>query len=194
MDGPALRESRVTELLHAWRRGDSAAGDELFAAVYDELHTLAARRMRLERAGNTLQASALVNEVYVRLIDARNVAWHDRAHFFAIAAQIMRRILVDAARRKGYAKRGGNAQRQPFEETLAIAAQPSGELAALDDALRALAEFDERKSKVVELRFFGGLSVEETAVVLRISPQSVLRDWSLAKAWLARELVRGAGE
>ena len=194
MDEPSLRESRVTELLHAWGRGDSAAGDELFAAVYDELHTLAARRMRLERAGNTLQASALVNEVYVRLIDGRNVAWQDRAHFFAIAAQIMRRILVDAARRKGYAKHGGNAQRASFEETLAAAPQLSGELVALDDALRALAEFDERKSKVVELRFFGGLSVQETAVVLKLSPQSVLRDWSLAKARLARELVRGAGE
>jgi RNA polymerase sigma-70 factor (ECF subfamily) len=194
MDGPSLRESRVTELLHAWGRGDSAAGDKLFAAVYDELHRLAARRMRLERAGNTLQASALVNEVYVRLIDGRNVAWQDRAHFFATAAQIMRRILVDAARRKGYAKHGGNAQRATFEETLAATPQPSGALVALDDALRALAEFDERKSKVVELRFFGGLSVEETAVVLRISPQSVLRDWNLAKAWLARELVRGAGE
>ena len=194
MDGPPLRESRVTELLHAWGRGDTAAGDDLFAAVYDELHKLAARRMRLERAGNTLQASALVNEVYVRLIDTRKVAWQDRAHFFAIAAQIMRRLLVDAARRKGYAKHGGNAQRATFEETLAATPQPSGELVALDDALRALAGFDERKSKVVELRFFGGLSVEETAVVLRISPQSVLRDWSMAKAWLARELVRGAGE
>ena len=188
MDRPSLRESRVTELLHAWGRGDSAAGDELFAAVYDELHTLAARRMRLERAGNTLQASALVNEVYVRLIDGRNVAWQDRAHFFAIAAQIMRRILVDAARRKGYAKHGGSAQRASFEETLAAAPQLSGELVALDDALRALAEFDDRKSKVVELRFFGGLSIEEAADALDMSPATLKRRWTLARAWLFREL------
>jgi RNA polymerase sigma factor (TIGR02999 family) len=149
--------------------------------------------MARERAGNTLQASALVNEAFVRLIDARNIHWHDRAHFFAIAAQMMRRILVDAARRKGYAKRGGGAQRQTFDDALAVGTEPSADLIALDDALDALAALAKRKAKVVELRFFAGLSVEETAVVLKISPQSVLRDWSLAKAWLARELVRGGG-
>jgi RNA polymerase sigma factor (TIGR02999 family) len=190
MAGPPSCAYPLTALLQAWGQGDSAVADQLFEVVYDELHRIASRRIRREPPGNTLEPSALVNEAYVRLIDARNVDWQDRAHFFALAARIMRRILVDAARRKAYAKRGGNAQRQSFEETMAVGPQPSADLVALDDALDALATVDERKSKVVELRFFGGLSVDETASVLKISRQSVLRDWSLAKVWLARELVR----
>jgi RNA polymerase sigma-70 factor (ECF subfamily) len=148
--------------------------------------------MRRERASHTLQTSALVNEAYLRLIDAGQVQWQDRAHFFALAAQMMRRILVDAARRRGYAKRGGGAHRRTLDEALVAAPEPGLDLIALDDALEALSKVDLRKSQVIELRFFGGMSVDETAAVLKVSPQTVHRDWQLAKVWLARELRRGA--
>ena len=185
----------ITILLRAWGKGDEAAREQLFSVLHAELHRLAQRHMRRERDGHTLQATALVNEVYIKFIDVNSVQWQDRAHFFALAAQIMRRILVDAARRRGYAKRGGGMHGKTLDEALLVPPQPGRDLVALDDALHVLAEFDTRKSQVVELRFFGGLSVEETATVLKISTQSVLRDWKLAKAWLTRELGRGpAGE
>lgn len=192
MDEIAPLPVPLTALLHAWGKGDAAARDQLFPAVYAELHRLAQRHMRRERAGHTLQASALVNEAYLRLIDANQVEWQDRAHFFALAAQMMRRILVDAARRRRYAKRGGGAHRRTLDEALLMAQEPGLDLVALDDALQTLAKVDERKSQVIELRFFGGLSVEETAAALKVSTQTVLRDWNLAKAWLTREVQRGA--
>lgn len=141
-----------------------------------------------ERVGHSLQATALVNEVYLRLVDAKHVAWHDRGHFMAVSARAMRRILVDHARAKGFQKRGGGAVRVPFDESLTVTSEPAHDFVALDDALNALASFDERKSRVIELRFFGGLSVEETAAALRVSPDTVMRDWRLAKAWLMREM------
>jgi RNA polymerase sigma factor (TIGR02999 family) len=145
-----------------------------------------------ERAGHSLQATALVNEAYLRLIDVQHVNWQNRAHFLAMSARLMRRILVDYARSKGYQKRGGGAVKVTFDEGLPVAVEPAMDLVALDDALKVLATMDERKSRVVELRFFGGLSVEETATVLEVSPETVMRDWKLAKAWLMREL-RGEG-
>lgn len=180
----------MTVLLHAWQQGDTAARDQLFTAIYNELHRIARRYMRQERAGHTLQASALVNEAYLRLIDAKKIKWQDRAHFLGIAAHFMRRILVDAARRKGSARRGGRAHRATVDEAVVAAPEPGPDLLALDDALQELARVDQRKSQVVEMRFFGGLRVEETAAVLNVSPQTVLRDWSLAKVWLTRELER----
>jgi RNA polymerase sigma factor (TIGR02999 family) len=145
-----------------------------------------------ERAGHSLQATALVNEAFLRLVDVRRVNWQDRAHFLAVSARLMRRILVDHARARRYQKRGGGAAKVTFDEALMVSEEPGQDLVALDDALEVLARFDERKSKVVELRFFGGLSVEETASVLKVSPDTVMRDWRLAKAWLLREM-RGAG-
>jgi RNA polymerase sigma factor (TIGR02999 family) len=188
---------QITVLLRAWGNGDAQALDQLTPLVYDELHRLARRYMHNERAGNTLQTTALVNEAYLRLVDAAHLDWHDRVHFFAVSAQIMRRILVDAARARASAKRGGQAKRVTHSGTLNLDELPdvsSGrdrELVAIDDALNTLAEMDPRKARVIELRFFGGLSVEETAAVLKLSSQSVMRDWKLAKAWLTREL--GAG-
>ena len=191
------RESpEITELLKAWGSGDAAALDQLTPLVYDELRRLARRYMRNERAGNTLQTTALVNEAYLRLVDANRVAWQDRVHFFAVSAQIMRRILVDAARARGSAKRGGQVKRVNhstafnLDEIPDVSTGRDRELVAIDDALNTLAEMDSRKARVIELRFFGGLSVEETAEVLKISPQSVMRDWKLAKAWLTRELAK----
>jgi RNA polymerase sigma factor (TIGR02999 family) len=192
---PAAPE--ITVLLRAWGNGDPAALDRLTPLVYDELHRLARRYMRNERAGNTLQTTALVNEAYLRLVDAKGAGWHDRVHFFAVSAQIMRRILVDAARARFSVKRGGQARRVEHSSAFDLDAIPdvaSGrdrELVAIDDALNTLAGMDPRKARVIELRFFGGLSVEETAEVLKISPQSVMRDWKLAKAWLTRELSAG---
>jgi RNA polymerase sigma factor (TIGR02999 family) len=180
----------MTALLRAWSEGDEGARDRLFAVLYSELHRLAHRYMRREREGHTLQTTVLVNEAYLRLIGASEIAWQDRAHFLALAAQMMRRILVDAARRRRYAKRGGGAQMRTFDEGLPVSPEVGPDLIAINDALEALAKLDPRKGRVVELRFFGGLSVEETAAVLKISPQSVLRDWKLAKSWLARELKR----
>jgi RNA polymerase sigma-70 factor (ECF subfamily) len=181
-----------TALLLAWSQGDRNALDALLPLVYAELRQLAGRYMDRERPGHTLQATALVNEAYLRLIDVQHVNWQNRAHFLAMSARLMRRILVDYARSKGYQKRGGGAMKVTFDEGLPVAVEPALDLVALDDALKALAKVDERKSLVIELRFFGGLSVEETASVLAVSPDTVMRDWKLAKAWLIREL-RGEG-
>ena len=182
----------MTGILLKWRGGDEAALDELVPIVHDELRRIARRCMAGQRVGHTLQATALVNEAYLRLLDVQQVNWQNRAHFLAMSARLMRRILVDFARSKGYQKRGGGAVKVTFDEGLPVAAEPALDLVALDDALKTLAEVDERKSRVIELRFFGGLSVEETANVLSVSPETVMRDWKLAKAWLMREL-RGEG-
>ena len=181
----------VTQLLQAWRHGQDAALAELLPIVHQELRRLARRHMYGERPGRTLQATALVNEAYLRLVNSRQVNWQNRAHFFAISAQLMRRILVDAARARGYQKRGGGVARVTFDEALIRSKEKGRDLVALDDALKALASVDPRKSNVVELRFFGGLSVEETAEVLSVSPDTVHRDWSFAKAWLQREMTKG---
>ena len=178
----------VTQLLLAWGNGDQAAFDQLMSLVYEELRKQAQRFMRQQRPGHTLQATALVNEAYLQLIRSDQVRWQNRAHFFAISAQLMRRILVDFARARQNLKRGGAAQRITLDDTLQIAAGQPMELAALDDALRTLAKLNERQSKIVELRYFGGLSEEEVAEVLQISPRTVRRDWSLARVWLYREL------
>ena len=187
MSGPS---AHITELLLAWNKGDDQALDRLMPLVQDELHRLAHRYIAGERPGHPLQTTALVNEAYLRLIDSSRVRWQNRAHFFAVSAQLMRRILVDAARTRHKLKRGGGAIQVALDEAAVIAYEPSADLVALDEALKTLAAFDERKSKVVELRFFGGLSVEETAEVLKVSPVTVMRDWGLAKAWLLRELER----
>jgi RNA polymerase sigma factor (TIGR02999 family) len=178
----------VTDWLLAWSRGDQSALESLVPLVHRELHRLARRYMRRESRHHTLQPTALVNEAYLRLVQARNVPWRDRAHFFAIAARLMRQILVDHARRRNYGKRGGDVVRVPLDEAAVVSAEPGGDLVALDEALRALAVVDERKSRVIELRFFGGLSVAETAEVLDVSSDTVLRDWRLGKAWLMRAL------
>jgi RNA polymerase sigma factor (TIGR02999 family) len=183
----------ISMLLKAWGNGDQAALDRLTPLVYAELHRMARRHMRTERE-NTLQTTALVNEAYLRLVDAKGLACKDRTHFFALSAQIMRRILVDAARARVSAKRGGDAPRLDHSEAVNLddfagnVSQKSAEVLALDQALDDLARVDSRKARVIELRFFGGLSVEETADVLQISAQSVMRDWKLARAWLVREL------
>jgi len=190
--GPA----EITRLLKAWSAGDSAALDQLIPLVYNELRRLARHYIRKERAGVTLQTTALVNEAYLRLVHAKETGWRDRAHFFALSAQIMRRILVDAARARSSAKRGGPAGHVARSATLVLtdgvnfSSDRDRELVCIDEALDAMAEMDPRKARVVELRFFVGLSVEETAEVLKISPQSVMRDWKLAKAWLTRELSK----
>ena len=181
----------VTGLLLAWRGGDEEALSRLIPAIERELHRIARRCMAGERAGHSLQATALVNEAYIRLIDVRQMDWQNRAHFLAMAARVMRRILVDSARAKRYQKRGGGDVRITFDEGLAVAGDASPDLVALDDALCALARMDERRSHVIELRFFGGLTVEETAIVLKVAPDTVMRDSRLAKAWLARELSGG---
>jgi RNA polymerase sigma factor (TIGR02999 family) len=180
----------ITGLLRAWANGDTAALERLTPFVYDELLRIARRCMR-RQTPQTLQSTALVHEAYMRLVKVEGLRWQDRAHFFAVAAQMMRRILVDAARARRAAKRQGNAQRITFDEGLAISVKQDGDLVAIDDALSALAQLDPRKARVVELRFFGGLTVEETAEVLQISPDSVKRDWRLAKPWLAREVAKG---
>ncbi len=182
----------VTLLLRAWRAGDQEALDKLMPLVYGELHRLAHRYMLRERIGHTLQTTAVVNEAYLRLIDAQQVEWKDRAHFFAISANLMRRILVEFARSRGRNKRGGDARRVELDDAMVTSPQRGTDLVALDDALTALASTDERKAKVIELRFFGGLSVEETAEVLGVSPDTVMRDWRLAKVWLWREMKHGA--
>ncbi len=178
----------VTELLLAWSGGDDSALERLMPAVHAELRRLARREMRRERPGHTLQTTALVNEAYLRLVDMAGMAWNDRVHFFAVSARLMRRILVDHARSRLYQKRGGGATVVPFDEGLTVAADPGVDLVALDDALAALATLDPRKSQVVELRFFGGLSVDETATALHVSTGTVMRDWRLAKAWLLKQL------
>ena len=178
----------VTQLLLAWNDGDERALEKLVPLVYEELRRLARRRMRLERPDHTLQTTALINEAYVRLVDVHNVHWQNRAHFFALCARLMRRILVDYARGRRYAKRGGGAQPISLDQSVPVAPERSADLVAVDDALHALAEVDARKAQVVELRFFGGLTAEETAEVLKVSPETVRRDWKLAKVWLLREL------
>jgi RNA polymerase sigma factor (TIGR02999 family) len=180
------RTDDTTALLHAWGRGDRAALDRLIPLVHGELRRLAGRHMRHERAGHTLQASALVNEAYLRLIDVNQIRWQNRAHFFAMASRIMRRILVDAARAKGYRKRAGG-MKVSLDEADSLAATPIHDFVALDDALTALEALDPRKCQVVEMRFFGGMSVEETAEALHLSIGTIKRDWRLAKSWLARE-------
>jgi len=182
----------VTGLLRAWGQGDENALPKLMPLVYDQLHAAARRYMAGERAGHTLQTTALIHETYLRLVDVRRVEWQDRAHFLAVCAQLMRRILIDFARSRGYQKRGGAAPHVNFDEKLVVTAEPDFNLVALDDALKRLAQVDERKSKVVELRFFGGLDVKETAEVMKVSADTVMRDWKLAKVWLLRELRRGA--
>jgi RNA polymerase sigma-70 factor, ECF subfamily len=181
----------VTGLLLAWGQGDEGALARLIPLVNAELHRIAGCCMRGERAGHSLQATALVNEAYVRLVDAQHVQWQDRAHFLAMSARLMRRVLVDMARSKGYQKRGGRALMVTFDEQLPVTDVHADQLVAVDDALETLARFDERKGRVVELRFFGGLSVDETAIVLKVSPETVMRDWKMAKAWLMRELRSG---
>jgi RNA polymerase sigma-70 factor (ECF subfamily) len=178
----------ITQLLRAWSGGDQAALDKLTPLVYEEMHRAAHRYMAQERPGHMLQTTALVNEVYLRLVDIRQVTWQDRAHFLAVCARLMRRVLTDFARSRGYLKRGGDSPRVALDEALLVSREPPADLIALDDGLNALAAFDPRKSEVVELRFFGGLSVEETAEVLKVSPETVKRDWRLARVWLAREM------
>jgi len=197
MDDPIPQDSEedqkspggeVSVLLRAWSDGDRGALDRLTPIVYDELHRLARSYMRRERSGHSLQTSALVNEAYMRLVDCRSMKWQNRGHFFAVSAQLMRRILVDHARRHNL-KRGGGARHISLDETAEVAGDRAADFVALDGALDALARLDPRKVQVVEMRFFGGLSVEETAEVLKVSPVTVMRDWSTAKAWLYRELA-----
>jgi RNA polymerase sigma-70 factor, ECF subfamily len=178
----------ITELLQAWREGDERALEKLTPEVYRELHNAARRCMAREREGHTLQTTALINELYLRLSDLREVDWQSRAHFFALCARQMRRILTDMARNRRSEKRGGGVFALALDEAPEIASSSHSDVIAVDDALKALALIDERKSRVVELRFFGGLSVEETAEVLKVSPDTVARDWRLAKAWLLREM------
>jgi RNA polymerase sigma-70 factor, ECF subfamily len=180
----------ITRLLLDWRNGDQTALDRLMPLVYEELRRMANHYMRNERRGHTLQTSALVNEAYLRLVDHENIEWQNRAHFFGVAAQAMRRILVDHARSRNYQKRGGGAQQVSLDEAMTLAEDRAAELLALDEALQELAKMDERKSRVVELRYFGGLSLEETAEALGVSVPTVTRDWSTAKAWLMREMTK----
>jgi RNA polymerase sigma factor (TIGR02999 family) len=182
--------TQVTQLLMKWSDGDKAALDELIPIVHAELRRLARIYMGRERRGHTLQTSALINEAYVRLVDQENVQWQDRAHFFAAAAQVMRHILIDHARSYQYAKRGGGARKVSLDEAALLPQQRATELVALDDALTSLARIDPRKSQLVELRFFGGLSVEETAEVMAISPTTVMREWRAVKAWLHRAISK----
>ena len=181
----------VTDLLLGWRGGDEAALHALLPLVHDELARMARRHMAGERPGQTLQATALVNEVFVRLVDVQRVNWQNRAHFLAMVARLMRRVLVDAARARKADKRGGEMVRVTFVEEIAGGADPASELVNVDEALDALAQMDPRKGKVVELRFFGGLSLDETAEALGVSTKTVMRDWDFARAWLQRELQRG---
>lgn len=181
----------VTKLLIAWGNGDQNARDELMPLVYDELHRLAHQYMARERQSHTLQTSGLVNEAFLRLVDQRDVHWQNRAHFFGIAARMMRRILVDYARNRRYAKRGGSARQVSLDEALIVSEERTAEVVALDEALERLSEVDLRKSQIVELRFFSGLSIEESAEILNVSTGTVMRDWTLAKAWLRREMTDG---
>ena len=180
-----------TELLMAWGRGEATAFDRLVPLVHDQLRRLARRYMAHERPGHTLQATALVNEAYLRLIEVKHVHWQNRSHFFAMSARVMRRILVDSARARGNDKRGGGVAKVSIDEGLVVSKQPGQDLVALDDALQALEAVHPRKSQVVELRFFGGLSIEEAALALQVSPDTVKRDWRFAKLWLLRELSDG---
>ena len=182
--------SEITELLHAWSAGDQNAYNRIVETVYPELRKIAQRCLGQERPGHTLQATALVHEAYSRLVDIQQIRWQDRAHFFAVSARMMRRILVDYARAGHSAKRGGELRRVDFKEALVVSAEVGPELLRIDEALNELAQLDSRKAQVVELRYFGGLRTTEIASILAISPQSVSRDWTLAKAWLARKVSR----
>lgn len=180
---------QVTQLLVAWGDGDGAALDQLMPLVHEELRRLAHHYMRGEAPGHTMQTSALVNEAYLRLVDQTNPHWQNRAHFFAISAQLMRQILVDYARKRRSRKRGGDVRQVSLDEEMIVSEERLANVVALDDALKSLAGIDPRKSQIIELRFFGGLSIEETAEVLAVSPGTVMRDWTLAKAWLRREIA-----
>lgn len=184
----SVSTQEVTRLLQAWSSGNEQAFQELMPLVYGELHRLAQRYMAAEQSGHPLQTTALVHEVYIRLVDVKNVDWQNRAHFYALSASLMRRILVDFARTRNYQKRGAQFAHIQLEEAATVSAAVSSELLAVDDALRQLAAVDARKSDVVEMRFFGGLTVDEIAAALQVSPETVARDWKLAKAWLLREL------
>jgi RNA polymerase sigma factor (TIGR02999 family) len=196
--GSPEESAEITRLLKAWGRGDSAALDRLTPLVYERLRRMARSYMRNERPGHTLQATALVNEAFLRLAETRNLDWTDRAHFFAVCARVMRRILVDAARSRAATKRGGQADRAEHSTAINLdqlpnpASEISAQVCALDEALNMLAQIGPRQAQVIELRFFGGLTVEETAQVLQTSPQTVMRDWKLARAWLARELSQSS--
>jgi RNA polymerase sigma-70 factor, ECF subfamily len=192
VDDPSKAE--VTQLLRAWGQGDCEALQRLTPLVQKELHRLAHKYMRQERPGHTLQTTALVNEVYLKLVDVHEVSWQDRVHFFAISARMMRRILTDFARSRNQQRRGGAALHVPFDEALVVPQKQHAEIVAIDEALVELAALDPRKSQVVELRFFGGLSVEETAEVLKVSPKTVKRDWRFAKSWLHRVLSGDKGD
>lgn len=180
--------NEVTQLLVSWGNGNKDALDKLIPLVYAELRRLARRYMGRESPGHTLQTSALINEAYMKLVDQRNVQWQNRAHFFAVAAQVMRHILIDHARSRRYAKRGAGARKISLDDTAVLSDERAADLVALDDALTALADLDARKSRIIELRFFGGLSIEETAEILKISPVTVTREWRAARAWLRREM------
>jgi RNA polymerase sigma-70 factor, ECF subfamily len=187
---PDSSSSDTTQLLRAWADGDSRALEQLTPRVYRELRRMAAHLLQNERPGHSLQSADLVHEVYLRLVNAREVDWQHRAHFFAISASLMRRILLDRARRRAAGKRGGKGQPLDLDKTVDVAKTQARELLALDDALDALAEVDPRKARIVELRFFGGLSVKETAEVVKVSSDTVMRDWKLARAWLLTELTQ----
>ena len=184
--------TEVTGLLLAWGRGDEEALQKLIPLVYEQLHAAASRYLANERPGHSLQTTALIHETYLRLVNVRKVKWQNRAQFHAICARLMRRILIDFARSHGYQKRGGGTPHVSFDEALVVTSRTDANLLALDDALNRLAQVDERKSRVVELRFFGGLDVKETAGVLKISPDTVMRDWKIAKVWLLRDLRGGS--
>lgn len=191
---PAPSTHEITRLLRDWHNGDRAALDQLMPLVYDELRRLARRYMRRQTPNHTLQTTALINEAYLRMVDLPEIDWQSRAHFFAVAAQAMRYLLLEHARSRRYAKRGGGVQHVTLDETAVVNPERSTDLLALDDALRALATLDPRRAQVVELRYFGGLSVEETAEVLKVSPITVMRDWRFAKSWLLRELSQGSAD
>jgi RNA polymerase sigma factor (TIGR02999 family) len=179
---------QVTQLLQKWSEGDETALAKLMPLVHDELHRLAHQHMRRESAGHVLQTSALINEAYIRLVDQPVIHWQGRSHFFGIAARLMRHILVDDARKRNAAKRGGSFIQVPLDEASTVVQEQAANVAALDDALQRLETIDERQGKIVELRFFGGLSIEETAEILKVSPGTVMRDWTFARAWLRNEM------
>lgn len=185
----AIVPDNVTLLLRKWSEGDEGALAQLTPLVYDELHRLAHQYMRRENAGHVLQTSALINEAYLRLVDQPRIQWESRAHFFAIAARVMRRILVDDARKRNSAKRGGSLIQVPFDEAENLANEQAANVVAVDEALTKLEQIDSRQGQIVELRFFGGLSIEETATVLKVSPGTVMRDWTFARAWLRNEMT-----